>query len=65
MEFGLPMTDIQVYVSCKFEMYTFQIALVISENVCIASLYVLYVLSIKKSVKLLYQKFAKIETYRI
>ena len=41
MEFGLLMTDIQVYVSCKFEMYIFKIALVISENVCIAFLYVL------------------------
>ena len=41
MEFGLLMTDIPVYVSSKFEMYIFKIALVISENVCIAFLYVL------------------------
>ena len=41
MEFGLLMTDILVYVSCKFEMYIFKIALVISENVRIALLYVL------------------------
>ena len=41
MEFGLLMTDRPVYVSCKFEMYIFKIALVISENVCIAFLYVL------------------------
>ena len=41
MEFGLLMKDIPVYVSCKFEMYIFKIALVISENVCIAFLYVL------------------------
>ena len=41
MEFGLLMTDIPVYVSCKFEMYIFKVALVISENVCIAFLYVL------------------------
>ena len=41
MEFGLLMADIPVYVSCKFEMYIFKIALVISENVCIAFLYVL------------------------
>ena len=41
MEFGLLMTDIPVYVSCKFEMYIFKIVLVISENVCIAFLYVL------------------------
>ena len=40
MEFGLLMTDIPVYVFCKFEMYIFKIALVISENVCIAFLYV-------------------------
>ena len=41
MKFGLLMTDIPVYVSCKFEMYIFKIALVISENVRIAFLYVL------------------------
>ena len=41
MEFGLLLADIPVYVSCKFEMYIFKIALVISENVCIAFLYVL------------------------
>ena len=39
--FGLLMADIPVYVSCKFEMYIFKIALVISENVCIAFLFVL------------------------
>ena len=39
MEFGLLMTDIPVYVSCKFEMYIFKITLGISENVRIASLY--------------------------
>ena len=41
MEFGLLMTDIPVYVSCKFEMNIFKIALVISKNVRIAFLYVL------------------------
>ena len=41
MEFSLLMTDILVYVSCKFDMYIFKIALVISENVRIAFLYVL------------------------
>ena len=41
MEFGLLMTDRPVYVSCKFDMYIFKIALVICENVCIAFLYVL------------------------
>ena len=41
MEFGLLLANIPVYVSCKFEMYIFKIALVISENVCIAFLYVL------------------------
>ena len=35
------MADIPVYVSFKFEMYIFKIALVISENVRIAFLYVL------------------------
>ena len=40
MEFGLLMTDIPVYVSCKFEMYILKIALVISENVHIAFLYI-------------------------
>ena len=41
LEFGLLMTDIPVYVSCKFKMYIFKIALVISENVRMAFLYVL------------------------
>ena len=41
MEFGLRMTDILVYASCKFEMYICKIALVISETVRIAFLYVL------------------------
>ena len=41
MEFGQLMTDILVYVSCKFEMYILKIAKVISENVRIAFLYVL------------------------
>ena len=41
MEFGQLMIDILVYVSCKFEMYIFKIAQVISENVRIAFLYVL------------------------
>ena len=41
MEFCLVMRDLPVYVSCKFEMYIFKVALVISENVLIALLYVL------------------------
>ena len=41
MEFGKLMIDILVCVSCKFEMYNFKIAQVISENVRIAFLYVL------------------------
>ena len=41
MEFGRLMADILVYVSCKFEMYIFEIAQVIGENVPIAFLYVL------------------------
>ena len=41
MEFGQLTIDILVYVSCKFEMYIFKIAQVISENVRIAFLYVL------------------------
>ena len=41
MAFGLLMADIPFYVSCKFEMYIFKIALVISENVCIAFFFVL------------------------
>ena len=44
MEFGQQMIDILVYVSCKFEMYIFKIAQFISENVCIAFLYVLSIL---------------------
>ena len=41
MKFGLLMTNILVYASCKFEMHIFKIALVISENVRIVFLYVL------------------------
>ena len=41
MGFGQLLTDILVLVSCKFEMYIFKIAYVISENVRIAFLYVL------------------------
>ena len=41
MEFGQLMIDILVNVSCKFEMYIFKFAQVISENVRIAFLYVL------------------------
>ena len=47
MAFGLLMADIPVYVSCKFEMYIFKIALVISENVCIAFLFVLSIINNK------------------
>ena len=43
MEFGQLMTDILVYVTCKFEMYIFEIAQVIGENVHIAFLYVLII----------------------
>ena len=41
IKLGQLMIDIPVYVSCKFEMYIFKIAQVISENVRIAFLYVL------------------------
>ena len=41
MEFVHLMIDILVYVSCKFQMYIFKIAQVISENVRIAFLNVL------------------------
>ena len=41
MEFNQLMIDMLVYVSCKFEMYIFKIAQVISEYVRIAFLYVL------------------------
>ena len=41
MEFSQLKADIHVYVSCKFEMYIFDIAQVIGENVPIAFLYVL------------------------
>ena len=48
LKFGLLKRDIPVYVSCKFEMYIFKIALVISEDVRIAFLYVLsiYILTL-------------------
>ena len=41
MEFGQLMSDILAYVSCVFEMYIFEIAQVIGDNVPIAFLYVL------------------------
>ena len=41
MKFSQLMADILVYESCKFEMYIFEIAQVIGENVPIAFLYVL------------------------
>ena len=41
MEFSQLMADILVYVFCKFEMYIYEIAQVIGENVPIAFLYVL------------------------
>ena len=41
MEFGQLMANIIVYVSCKFEMYIFDITQIIGENVPIAFLYVL------------------------
>ena len=44
MEIGQLMIDILVYESCKFQMYIFKIAQVISENVRIAFLYVLSIL---------------------
>ena len=47
MEFGQLMADILVYVSYKFEMYIFEIAEVIGENVPIAFLYVLSIYMIK------------------
>ena len=49
MEFGILMTDIPVYVTCKFKMYIIKIALVIGENVCIAFLYVLSIYTFKNS----------------
>ena len=53
MKFCILVTDIPVYVPCKFEMYIFKVALVISENVRIAFLYVLsiYILCIAKAIK--------------
>ena len=59
MEFGQLMADILVFVSCKFEMYVFEIAQVIGENVPIAFLdvlsiyfwYLLVLLSVKTETK--------------
>ena len=51
MEFGQLMADILVYVSCKFEMYIFEIAQVIGENVPIAFLYVLSIDKTKALIK--------------
>ena len=44
MEFGQLMAYILVFVSCKFEMYIFEIAQIMGENVPIAFLYVLSIL---------------------
>ena len=44
MKFSQRMADKLAYVSCKFEMYIFEIAQVIGENVPIAFLYVLSIL---------------------
>ena len=41
MKYGQLMIDILVYVSCNFEMYIFNIAQIISENIRIAFFYVL------------------------
>ena len=49
MEFGLLVTHISVYVSCKFEMYIFKVAQVISENVRIAFLYVLSIFPVARN----------------
>ena len=46
--FGLLVTNIPVYVSCKFEMYIFKISLVINENVCFAFLYVLSIFEFQR-----------------
>ena len=46
MEFGQLMADILVYVSCKFEMYIFEIAQVIGEHVPIAFRYVLSIVKL-------------------
>ena len=47
LEFGLLMRDIPVYISGKFEMYILKIALVISENLRIAFLYVLSIVKMR------------------
>ena len=52
LEFGLLVRDIPVYVSCKFEMHIFKIALVISENVRIVFLYVLSIFTLSQSLEL-------------
>ena len=48
MKFGQLMADILVYVSLNFEMYIFDIAQVIGENVPIAFLYVLSIVCKKQ-----------------
>ena len=51
MEFGQLMTDILVYLSCKFEMYIFETAQVIGEKVPIAFLYVLSIYHMYKNTR--------------
>ena len=46
MEFGLLITDVPIYISCKFVMYIFKIALVISENVRITFFNVLCIYTV-------------------
>ena len=64
MEFSLLMADIPVYVSCKFEMYIFKIALVIIKNVCIAFLYVLSIFKHLMFFFILFLKTQKVEVLR-
>ena len=54
MEFGLLMTNIPVYISCKCVMYIFKIALVASEKVSIAFLYVLSIFWFRGQLKFVF-----------
>ena len=60
MEFGQLMIDILVNVSCKFDMYIFKITQVINENVRIAFLYILSILTTKETWHFLFASNSKV-----
>ena len=65
MEFGQLMADILVYVSCKFEMYIFEITQVIGEHVPIAFLYILSIHRALTSICSFLFNYCKLNIFKI